>query len=93
MNKPYFKILLENDDIQLYEDTREKLPAEREGRFYLYDEYHGVNLSIGATTEWDAFIETIDYYRCQLIKYKALYNVLNDKVDSFVSQFIDEEGS
>lgn len=91
MSKPYFKTLLKNENINLYEDTREKLPAGRKGRFYLWDKYCGMNLAMGAITKEDAFIEAMDYYRTQLIQYKTQYNELNNKVNSFVSQFIEDE--
>jgi hypothetical protein len=59
--------------------------------YWLYDYVIGMNLSMRAKTEQDACIEALLYYQQKLAQAKLDYKTLNDKVQSFVSQFkIDE---
>lgn len=44
-----------------------------------------------AKTTEDAFVEALTYYQGRLKEYEGAYNSLKARVDSFVSQFIDEE--
>jgi hypothetical protein len=59
--------------------------------YYLYDYVVGMNISMRAKTEQDAYIEALLYYQKRLVKVKADYKTLNDKVESFLSQFDREE--
>lgn len=59
--------------------------------YWLYDETRGMNLSMRAKTTEDAFVEALTYYQGRLKEYEGAYNSLKARVDSFVSQFIDEE--
>lgn len=59
--------------------------------YYLYDTVVGMNISMRAKTEQDAYIEALLYYQRTLKQAKANYKVLNDKVESFLSQFDRED--
>lgn len=58
--------------------------------FYLYDDVVGMNISMRAKTEQDACIKALLYYQKRLIEVKADYKNLDDKVQSFLSQFNEE---
>jgi len=55
--------------------------------FWLYDYIIGMNISMRAKTEQEAFIEALLYYQKKLVKVKKNYKILNDKVESFLFQF------
>ena len=59
--------------------------------YWLYDTVVGMNLAMRAKTEQDAYIEALLYYQKRLTKVKTDYNNLNDKVQTFVSQFLKED--
>lgn len=59
--------------------------------FWLYDETRGMNLSMRAKTERDAFVEALTYYQEQLLEVEKAHEELTEKVDAFVSQFISED--
>lgn len=59
--------------------------------YYLYDTVLGMNISMRAKTEQDAFIQSLLYYQRRLIEVKSDYNDLKNKVDSFLSQFDRDE--
>ena len=55
--------------------------------FYLYDYALGMNISMRAKTEQDAFIESLTYYQKRLVEVKTDYQDLNNKVQNFLAQF------
>ena len=57
---------------------------------WLYDKTRGMNLSMGAKTETDAFVEAITYYQKRLSEVEAAHGDLKAKVDEFVSKFVDD---
>lgn len=59
--------------------------------FWLYDETRGINLAMRAKTSTDAFVEALEYYQDRLKEVESHYSSLKAKVDSFVSNFVDEE--
>lgn len=59
--------------------------------FWLYDETRGMNLSMGAKTVEDALVEALGYYQKRLQEVERQHKELTDKVDNFVSQFIEQE--
>ena len=59
--------------------------------FWIYDDTRGMNLTMRAKTERDAFIESIVYYQKRLAEVEGELRELSKKVDSFVSQFTEEE--
>lgn len=59
--------------------------------YYLYDYVVGMNISMRAKTEQDAFIEALMYYQKRLAEVKVDYKVLNDKVQNFISELNIEE--
>ena len=59
--------------------------------FYLYDSVLGMNISMRAKTEQLAYIEALLYYQKSLQESKLYYKTLNDKVESFLVQFSEEE--
>lgn len=65
--------------------------ADYKGKFWLYDHTVGMNLAMGAKTERDAFVEALIYYQNRLEKEKKEHKELRDKVDSFLTQFSDED--
>lgn len=60
---------------------------ECEDGYFLYDYVIGMNISMRAKTEQDAYIEALLYYQNKLKEVKNDYKLLNDKVESFISQF------
>ena len=59
--------------------------------FWLYDQIQGMNLSMRAKTEEEAFVETISYYQKRFLNISGEYTDLKKKVDSFVNNFIEED--
>ena len=59
--------------------------------YYLYDTVVGMNIVMRAKTEQDACIEALFWYQKKLSGAKLDYKILNDKVESFLSQFDREE--
>lgn len=59
--------------------------------FWLYDKTRGMNLSMRAKTEQQAYIDVITYYqkRCEEIEQKK--KKLYDSVNSFISSLSDNE--
>lgn len=53
--------------------------------YYLYDTIVGMNISMRAKTEQDAFIEALLYYQKRLVEVKKDYTTLNSKVQNFIS--------
>jgi hypothetical protein len=60
--------------------------SECKDGYWLYDETRGMNLSMGAETEQDAYVEAITYYqkRCAEVeqKKKKLYDSVNNFIES-----------
>lgn len=63
------------------------LLSECNNGYYLYDYVLGMNISMRAKTEQDAFIEALTYYQIRLENLKKDYKQLNYKVETFISQF------
>ena len=59
--------------------------------YWLYDKTRGMNLSMRAKTSEDAFVEALTYYQKRLADVESNYKSLQSKVDSFVSQFVEED--
>jgi hypothetical protein len=59
--------------------------------YYLYDYVLGMNVSMRASTEQDAFIDTILYYQRKLTETKTEFKNLKNKVDNFINQVIVED--
>ena len=59
--------------------------------YFLYDYVIEMNISMRAKTEQDACIEALLYYQKTLQELKLNYKTLNNKVEKFVSEFLDEE--
>lgn len=58
--------------------------------FYLYDNVVGMNISMRAKTEQDACIEALLYYQKRLAEVKENHKSLDNKVQSFLSQFEED---
>ena len=65
--------------------------AECKDGFWLYDKTRGMNLAMRAKTRDAAFIKALTYYQNRMAKLEAEHKALTDKVDSFVSQFCDDD--
>jgi hypothetical protein len=76
---------------QKINDTLE-ITEMRDG-FWLYDEtcYGGMNLSMRAKTKEAALIEALLHYQKRHLELEKKYIELSTKVNSFVSQFVEEE--
>ena len=59
--------------------------------YFLYDNVVGMNISMRAKTEQDAYIEALLWYQKSLFNAKLEYKKLNDKVESFLCQFEGED--
>ena len=59
--------------------------------FWLYDKTRGMNLSMRAKSETDAFVEALHYYQNRLIKVERGYASLRIEVDQFVSKFAQDD--
>lgn len=59
--------------------------------FWLYDETRGMNLSMRAESERDAFVEALHYYQERLTEIEKENATIKTKVDAFVSQFIEND--
>ena len=59
--------------------------------YFLYDYVVGMNISMRAKTEQDACIEALLWYQKSLKEAKDNYKILDNKVESFLSQFRGEE--
>jgi hypothetical protein len=66
---------------------------ECEDGYYLYDYVIGMNLSMRAKTEQEALIEGLTYYQKRLKEVKLEYRKLSDKIENFVSEFVDSENN
>jgi len=65
--------------------------VERRDGFWLYDKTRGMNISMKAKTQQDAFVEGLGYYQRRLTEVEAAHRELSDKVEAFVGQFKDED--
>ena len=65
--------------------------SDHRGAWWLYDKTRGMNLSMGAQTTLEAFVEAITYYQKRLKEVESEYKTMKTKVDSFVSRFCSEE--
>lgn len=73
-------------------DLSDKLHlADCHDGFWLYDDTRGMNLSMRAKTKDDAFVEAITYYQNRMIEVERELASLKSKVNSFISQFSDDE--
>lgn len=59
--------------------------------YWLHDKTRGMNLSMRAKTQEQAFVEALTYYQRRLLEVESKYKSLSAKVDSFVSQFVEDE--
>lgn len=59
--------------------------------YWLYDYTRGMNLSMRAKTEQDAFVEALTYYQGRLGDIERSYFSLQARVNAFVEQFTDNE--
>lgn len=59
--------------------------------WWLYDKTRGMNLSMRAKTEQDAFVEALSYYQQRLKEIESAYKCLDSRVQEFVSQFTEDE--
>lgn len=75
------RIVFKIDTLSLHECT---------DGYYLYDYVIGMNISMRAKTEQDAYIEALLCYQKTLKTSKEAYKSLNNKVESFLSQFIED---
>lgn len=61
--------------------------------YYLYDYVIGMNISMRAKTEQEAYIEALLYYQRKLKESQTLYKEIKYKVENFFRQFdISESG-
>jgi hypothetical protein len=63
--------------------------SECKDGFWLYDETRGMNLSMRAKTPEQAFTEALEYYQERLAEIESEHKILKNRVDSFISQFVE----
>jgi hypothetical protein len=88
MSKPPDTVWKLSDTLSLCEYTD---PRNGAFGFWLYDETRGMNLSIRAKTERDAFIEALTFYQKRFGYLEGELKSLQGKVDKFVAQFVEIE--
>ena len=59
--------------------------------FWLYDETRGMNLAMCAASKHSAMLDAIEYYQRRLKEVETAYNSMSGLVNSFVSNFVDDE--
>ena len=79
--RPAIKNTVLNDTLTL---------SERHDGFWLYDKTRGMNLSMRAKTQTDAFVEALTYYQDRTSKVEIEYRTLCGLVDDFVSNFTED---
>lgn len=65
--------------------------SECKDGYWLYDYTIGMNLSMSAKTQEDAFIEGITYYQKRLKKVEDDFRKLNKSVSVFIDSVSDED--
>jgi hypothetical protein len=60
--------------------------------WWLYDKTRGYNVSMRAKTKDDAFVEALTHYQERLKSTEEYQSSLRDKVETFVKQFVTDEG-
>lgn len=88
MSKSPDNILKLSDTLGLCEYTS---PRNGNFGFWLYDRTRGMNLSMRAKSERDAFVAALHYYQERLTSVEKEHAYLKAKVDAFVAQFVTEE--
>ena len=93
MNQPPDKVWMLNETLTLSEYTAPENWHYQTGNygFWLYDKTQGINLSLRAKTAEEAFVAALTYYQKRLLKVRKAHKELTEKVDAFVSQFIEPE--
>jgi hypothetical protein len=87
MSKPPDNITKLTDTLSLCEYQN---PKNGNFGFWLYDSTRGMNLSMKATSEQEAFVEALTYYQRRLTEVESELSDLTQKVNQFVSQFTRE---
>lgn len=75
-----------NESLTICECHRD---SERPQGFWIYDKIAGMNLAMGNPDRDAAFVEVIEYYQKRLQSTTQALNCLQNRVDTFVAQFID----
>jgi hypothetical protein len=65
--------------------------SECKDGYWLYDYTKGMNLSMRAKTQEDAFVEAISYYQKRLEKVEIKLNKQTKEIDKFISSISIEE--
>jgi hypothetical protein len=78
------------ESISKYTETL-NMAKYRDG-FWLYDKTRGMNLSMRALSETDAFVEALTYYQRRTKEVEAELKALREAVDQFVDTVRPEEG-
>ncbi len=77
-------IIFKNETITLSKDINKD-------EYWLYDTTRGMNLSMRAKTECNAFVEAILYYQKRLTKIEKEFSFLNSKVQDFITSLPEED--
>ena len=65
--------------------------SEYKDGYWLYDYTRGMNLSMRAKTQEDAFVEAITYYQKRTKKIEDELKKLNESVSVFINSVSDED--
>ena len=80
--RPAIKSTVLNDTLTL---------SECHDGFWLYDKTRGMNLAMRAKTPTDAFVKALTYYQSRTSEVETAHRKLSGLVDTFVSNFTDDE--
>jgi hypothetical protein len=65
--------------------------SERKDGYWLYDKTRGMNLSMRAKTEQDAYVDAITYYQKRCAEIEQKKKELYDNVNNFIESLSDND--
>ena len=65
--------------------------SECKDGYWLYDKTRGMNLSMRAKTEQDAYVDAITYYQKRCVKIEEEKKKLYDSVNNFIESLSDND--
>lgn len=63
---------------------------DKEG-FWLYDKSRGMNITMKAKTEQEAFIKALTYYEKRLTEVETELESITNKVSNFINEFSNDD--
>ena len=65
--------------------------SEYKNGYWLYDKTRGMNLSMRAKTEQDAYVDAITYYQKRCVEIEGKKKKLYDSVNNFIGSLSDND--